>query len=84
MVNRNTNRRNLETNVQSGDTQGLSTNEGADSESVEELVSEGQGFEANAIAGVEDGDDGEVREVTTHEVLQDDVPREYDDNPEDR
>jgi hypothetical protein len=72
-------KRNLETDVQSGDMQGLSTTEGADSESVEELVSEGQGFEADAVAGVEQGDDDEAREVTTSEVLQDDVPSEYDD-----
>jgi hypothetical protein len=72
-------KRNLETDVQSGDMQGLSATEGADSESVEELVSEGQGFEADAVAGVEKGDDDEVREVTTSEVLQDDVPSEYDD-----
>ena len=73
-------KRNLETDVQSGDMQGLSTTEGADSESVEELVSEGQGFEADAVAGVENaGGDDEVREVTTSEVLQDDVPSEYDD-----
>jgi hypothetical protein len=74
-----THKRNLETDIQSGDMQGLSTTEGADSESVEELVSEGQGFEADAVAGVESAGDDEVREVTTSEVLQDDVPSEYDD-----
>lgn len=73
-------KRNQETDVQSGDSQGLSTTEGADNESVEELVSEGQAFEADAVVGVEDADDGdEVHEVTTHETLEDDVPREYDD-----
>jgi hypothetical protein len=68
-----------EADVQSGDTQGLSDIESADGESVEELVSEGQAFEADAVSGVEDADDGDVREVTTKEVLEDDVPREYDD-----
>jgi hypothetical protein len=79
MPNTQDGRRNLETDVQSGDTQGLSTSEGADSESVEELVSEGQGFEADAVSGVENAGDDETHEVTTSEVLQDDVPREYDD-----
>ena len=61
---------------QSGDTQGLSNAEEADSESVEELVEEGQGFEAGVVAGVEDVDasQGEVR---TTQVSEDDVPLEY-------
>ena len=61
---------------QSGDTQGLSNAEGADSESVEELVEEGQDFEAGVVAGVEDADasQGEVR---TKQVREDDVPLEY-------
>ena len=36
---------------QSGDTQGLSDVAEADSESVEELVEEGQSYEAEVIAG---------------------------------
>lgn len=44
---------------QSGDTQGLSNAEEADSESVEELVEEGQDFEAGMVAGVEDADAGQ-------------------------
>ena len=61
---------------QSGDTQGLSNAEEADSESVEELVEEGQGFEAGVVAGVEDVDasQGELR---TTQVREDDVPLEY-------
>ena len=61
---------------QSGDTQGLSHAEEADSESVEELVEEGQGFEAGVVAGVEDVDasQGELR---TKQVREDDVPLEY-------
>ena len=57
--------------------------EEADSESVEELVEEGQDFEAGAVAGIEDADasQGEVR---THQVLEDDVPREYLENDLDR
>jgi len=38
---------------QSGDLQGLSNIEGADSESVSELIEEGNAFEADAVAGVE-------------------------------
>jgi hypothetical protein len=62
---------------QSGDTQGLSDVAGAGSESVEELLEEGQSFEAEAISGVEDAPDPDVAEVHTREVPQDDVPSEY-------
>lgn len=62
---------------QSGDTQGLPDQPEADSESVEELVEEGQAFEAGAIDGVEDAPDADVAEVTTKEVPEDDVPQEY-------
>ena len=50
---------------------------GADSESVEELVAEGNAFEAGAVTGVEAADDAEGQEVHTHEVPEDDVPEEY-------
>jgi hypothetical protein len=64
---------------QSGDTEGISGDEEADSESVEELLEEGQSFEAEVISGVEkagNADDGGVR---THEVPENDVPEEYED-----
>ena len=61
---------------QSGDTQGLSNAEEADSESVEELVEEGQTFEAGVVAGVEDADAGQG-EVRSKQVREDDVPLEY-------
>jgi len=64
---------------QSGDLQGLSNVAGADSESVDELVEEGNAFEAGIIKGVQDVPDADEGEVTTHEVREDDVPREYDD-----
>ena len=64
---------------QSGDTQGLSREEDADSESVEELAEEGQYFEAEAVSGVENAKDPDQGEVTTSEVPEDDVPREYTD-----
>ncbi len=62
---------------QSGDLQGLSWKEHADSESVDELLEEGNAFEAEAVQGVEDAGDEEEREVHTHEVPEDDVPEEY-------
>jgi hypothetical protein len=62
---------------QSGDTQGLSDVAEAGSESVEELLEEGQAFEAEAIGGVEDAPDADVAEVHTRQVGEDDVPSEY-------
>jgi hypothetical protein len=62
---------------QSGDTQGLSDIASADSESVEELLEEGQSFEAEAVGGVENAPDPDVAEVHTRQVPEDDVPGEY-------
>jgi len=62
---------------QSGDTQGLSDQAEAGSESVEELVEEGQYNEAAAIDGVENSPDADVAEVHTKQVSEDDVPSEY-------
>jgi hypothetical protein len=62
---------------QSGDLQGLSNVEGADSESVDELLEEGNAFEAEIVTGVEDARDRDESEVRTHEVPEDDVPGEY-------
>lgn len=56
---------------QAGDLQGL------DSKTVEELVEEGQSFEAGVISGIEDAPDADAAEVTTREVPEDDVPTEY-------
>lgn len=64
---------------QSGDLQGLSRAEEADSESAEELVEEGNPLEADAVTGVEEADNADEREVHTHEVPEDDVPEEYFD-----
>jgi hypothetical protein len=61
----------------SGDLQGLRDIEGADSESVDELIEEGNAFEADVVAGVEHADEDQEREVHTHEVPEDDVPEEY-------
>ena len=62
---------------QSGDLQGLSNIAGADSESIDELLEEGNAFEADAVKGVEDAGDLDERGVRTHEVAEDDVPGEY-------
>lgn len=62
---------------QSGDTQGLSDVAEVGGESVEELVEEGQSFEAEATGGVEDAPDADVAEVHTKQVPEDDVPSEY-------
>ena len=62
---------------QSGDLQGLSNVQGADSESVDELLEQGNAFEADVVKGVEDAGDADEGEVRTHEVPQDDVPGEY-------
>jgi hypothetical protein len=65
---------------QSGDIEQIDDLAGADSESVEELVEEGNAFEAGVIQGVEDAGDSDFAEVRTREVPEDDVPEEYLDN----
>jgi hypothetical protein len=66
-----------ESGGQSGDTQGLSRREYSDSESVEELLEEGQYAEAEAVSGVENARDPDEGEVRTSEFPEDDVPEEY-------
>jgi hypothetical protein len=66
-----------ESGGQSGDTQGLSDVAEAGSESVVELLEEGQAFEAEAVGGVENAPDADVAEVTTKQFREDDVPPEY-------
>jgi N utilization substance protein A len=68
---------------QSGDLQGISGRSGVDSESVTELLEEGQTFEAEAVSGVENAADPDVSEVTTHQFPEDDVPEEYQDPDKD-
>jgi hypothetical protein len=62
---------------QSGDLQGLSNRPTTNSESIEELLEEGNALEADAIQGVENALDADQGEVETHEVPEDDVPQEY-------
>ena len=64
---------------QSGDTQGLSNNDEATSESVRELAEEGQSFEAGIVAGIENAPDADEGPIRTREVREDDVPLEYDE-----
>jgi hypothetical protein len=67
---------------QSGDLQGLPHRASVDSESVDELMEEGNAFEAGVVMGVEDAGNADEGEVRTHEVSEDDVPEEYKDDKE--
>jgi hypothetical protein len=62
---------------QSGDTQAISAAVRTDSESVEELLEEGQSFEAEVVTGVENAPEPDESDVRTKEVPEDDVPEEY-------
>jgi hypothetical protein len=62
-----------------GDFEGISAVESADSESPDELLEEGQAFEAGIVAGVQNAPEPDQGEVRTREVPEDDVPEEYDD-----
>jgi hypothetical protein len=64
---------------QSGDLQGLSNIEGADSESVGELLEEGNAFEAEIVKGVQDAPDADQGEVTTHQRPQDELIDDFNE-----
>lgn len=70
--------------VLSGDTMGLSREELATSESVEELADEGQAFEAGIVDAVENAPNADRGPIRTREVPEDDVPEEYLDQDRDR
>ena len=55
----------------------MSDVERADSESVDELLEEGNAFEAGVVSGVEESGEREGKEIRTREVPEDDVPGEY-------
>src|SRR5437899_7934164 len=74
---RNTRKQNREEQI--GDLQGISLEDRTDSESVGELLEEGQALEAEAVKGIEDALDADQGEVRTHELPEDDVPGEYRD-----
>jgi len=61
----------------SEDFEGISSAQQADSESVDELLEEGNIVEAGAVAGVQNANDSDEREVRTREFPEDDVPEEY-------
>ena len=66
---------------QSGALQGLSNIEGSSSESVDELLEEGNAFEAEVVKGVEDAPDADKGEVHTHERPQEeDLPEDFREN----
>jgi hypothetical protein len=66
---------------QSGDLQGLSDVEGADSESVGELLEEGNSFEAEIVKGVQDAPDADVSEVHSHQEREElDLPEDFREN----
>jgi len=57
---------------QSEDFEGVSRAEQADSEGVDELVQEGNLCEAGAVAGVQEADDADEKEIHTRELPEDD------------
>jgi len=66
---------------QSGALQGLSDLEVASSESVDELLEEGNAFEAEVVKGVEDASDADESEVHTHQRPQEeDLPEDFREN----
>lgn len=70
---------------QSGDTQGISSLAGSSSESVEELMEEGQHREAGILEGIEnslEGDD-DPYVLPSKEFPEDDIPLEEEDEDDD-
>jgi hypothetical protein len=66
---------------QSGALQGLSDVESASSESVDELLEEGNAFEAEIVKGVEDAPDPDQGEVRTHQRPQEeDLAEDFREN----
>jgi hypothetical protein len=63
---------------QSGDFQGISNRPMASSESVEELLEEGNPLEAEAVQAVENAPDADQGEVEIHKAPKHDVPEYLD------
>lgn len=59
---------------QSGDTAGLPVEERAAPESVEALVEEGQDYEAELVAGVEEAPEADQGDVRTHRYVPPESP----------
>ena len=68
---------------QSGDLQGLSGIEEAESESVRELIEEGQFYEASVVEGVEKAPPPDAGPLRVRRRREDDLPPEYTDQPPD-
>lgn len=64
---------------QSGDTQGLSSNPESSSESVEELLEEGQFLEAGILKGIEDSDQAGPAPLHPKQFPITGIPLEYQD-----
>src|SRR5690348_11257258 len=62
---------------QAGDVQGISNIAEADTESVEELLEDGQALEAEVVSGVEDAPD--EREVPARGRIEDEPPHPFDE-----
>lgn len=62
---------------QSGDIEQLPDTADAGSESVEELIEEGNAYEAEVLDGVENAADDSAAPLRPREVPEDDVPAEY-------
>ena len=67
---------------QSGDTQGLSDKTESSSESIEELIEEGQFTEAGILEGIEDSNEGDPTPLRPKQFPEDDIPLEYQDEIE--
>jgi hypothetical protein len=65
---------------QSGALQGLSDVENAESESVDELLEEGNAFEAEVVQGVENAPNADEGEVKVHDREEQDTGEEYREN----
>jgi len=70
----------LKSGGQSGDLQGLSKVESADSESVGELLEEGNAFEAEIVKGVQDAPDADEGEVQTHQEREEDLSEDFNED----
>ena len=66
---------------QSGDIQGLSGVQSANSESVVELVEEGQDYEAEVVSGVENVPDADAEEILAEEILGEEEAEESGAEP---
>ena len=67
-----------------GDAEGLPDSAEASSESVAELLEEGQSFEASILNAIENAPPAEDGPIKIREVPEDDVPAEYLEDEEPR